>query len=442
MLENLFKVWIFEFSHQNLHVKSKKKSIFICLFVSFVSQKSFISFATSRNQTFYFATIFKSMSSIRLNFSIASHEISSKRAKIATILITRNFTSKQIEIVTFNCSFIFSFSFFRTFVSKFYFIIDNLIRMFYEKFKSFDLRQHHNRRFFSQNFDFRQFSQSCFSISKKFYFIMNNLNRIFDKKFKKKICFNIKWTLFFKHFQIKCESSFISSLQSIKNRRLFRIQKIQNRKVWINTCLRNQFALFSTKICLKNRSNYYTKCSMFSTSIRKLLFSFLYFFVFFRFFFLFSHSFRSFSLQKRIVLTFINKSFRSLIMSILNLSFRNEIEKKRKINYSNIQSRNIKNSSFQFFTLKITYKITKKSTVICLFVSFISFIFFCNIKIDILFCIDIWIIITKMFAFLYCDIQYYIKIDEKSINIIFSIICHISVSHHRLFCCLRSIKKR
>ena len=160
MLENLFKVWIFEFSHQNLHVKSKKKSIFICLFVSFVSQKSFISFATSRNQTFYFATIFKSMSSIRLNFSIALHEISSKRAKIATMLITRNFTSKRVEFAVFNCSFTFSTSLSRAFVSKSYFIIDDLIRMFREKSRSFDLRQYEKDFAFSQRFDIRSSRQS------------------------------------------------------------------------------------------------------------------------------------------------------------------------------------------------------------------------------------------------------------------------------------------
>ena len=101
---------------------------------------------------------------------------------------------------------------------------------------------------------------------------------------------------------------------------------------------------------------------------------FFFIFIFFRFFFdffLFSYSFRLFQLQKWIVLTFINKSFRSLIVSILNLLIRNEIEKKREINYSNIQLRNIKNSNFQFFTLKITYKIKKKSTIDCSFVSFI-----------------------------------------------------------------------
>ena len=229
------------------------------------------------------------------------------------------------------------------------------------------------------------------------------------KNSEKKIYFRIKTTYFFKHFQIKCKSLFISNLQSIKSRQLIKFRKIQNRKFRNNTCLRNQFVLFSTKFCLKNRSNYYTNCFMFST---KFFFSFSYFFVFFRFFFLFSHSFRSFSLHEWIVLTFINKLFRSLIVSILNLSLRDEIEKKRKINCSNIQSRNIKNSNFQCFTLKITYKIKKKLTIVCSFVS--SIFSFCNIY------IDIWINIIEMFAFFYCDIQYHIKINEKIINFIFS----------------------
>ena len=100
------------------------------------------------------------MSSIRSNFSIASHEISSKRAKIATMLITRNFTSKRVEFVVFNCSFTFSTSFSRTFVSKSYFIIDDLIRMFREKSKSFDLRQYEKDFAFSQRFDTRSSRQS------------------------------------------------------------------------------------------------------------------------------------------------------------------------------------------------------------------------------------------------------------------------------------------
>ena len=123
---------------------------------------------------------------------------------------------------------------------------------------------------------------------------------------KELIYFRVETTFLFKHSQNNRELRFISSLQSIRSRRLVRARKAQNRKIWINTCLRNQFALFSAKTFLRNRSNYYTKCSMSST---RLFFSFSYFFVFFRFFSLLSHSFRSFSLQKWIVLASINKSF-------------------------------------------------------------------------------------------------------------------------------------
>ena len=119
------------------------------------------------------------------------------------------------------------------------------------------------------------------------------------RKSEKIVCFKIKWIFLLENFsQNNRELQSTSSLQSIKSRRLVKTQKIQNRKVWINTCLRNQFALFSTKICLRNQSIYHTKCFIFSTSIRslqsKLLFFFSYFFVFFRSFFLHSHSFRSF----------------------------------------------------------------------------------------------------------------------------------------------------
>ena len=82
--------------------------------------------------------------------------------------------------------------------------------------------------------------------------------------------------------------------------------------MWINTCLRNQFALLSAKTYLKNRSNHYTKCFMFST---RFFSSFSYFFVFFWFYFLLSQSFRSCQLQQWIALTFTNKLFRSLIVS-------------------------------------------------------------------------------------------------------------------------------
>ena len=126
-----FRVFTSEFMY-----KIKEKSTIICSFVSFVS---FTFFATSRSQIFYFATstsIFESISSKCSNFSIA----------------TLNITSKSMKKLSVN-SFTFSTSSSRTFVSKFYFIVDDLIRMFREKFKSFDLHSHQKSRSFSRNSD-------------------------------------------------------------------------------------------------------------------------------------------------------------------------------------------------------------------------------------------------------------------------------------------------
>ena len=138
--------------------KIKKKSTVIC---SPASLAPSIPFATSRSQILYSATIFKSVSSIRSNLSIASHKLSSKRAKIASMLATRKFTSKRVEIAAFNCSLTSS----RTSVSKHqksYFTIDDLIRMFREKPKSFDLRQYQKGFASSQLFDTRSSRQSRF----------------------------------------------------------------------------------------------------------------------------------------------------------------------------------------------------------------------------------------------------------------------------------------
>ena len=74
--------------------------------------------------------------------------------------------------------------------------MNDLNRMFVEKFKSFDLQQHQNRRFFSQSFDLRQVSQSCFSIvSKKSYLIIENLFEIFVEKFTKNSSFQNQMNL-------------------------------------------------------------------------------------------------------------------------------------------------------------------------------------------------------------------------------------------------------
>ena len=104
------------------------------------SSISLVIFATSKN-IFWTRIVFTSViSSKRSRFSIFSSKIVSKRVKIASI------TCSSISLATFS-------SWFRESISKFYFTIDDLIRMFREKFKSFDLSQHQNRRVSSQSFD-------------------------------------------------------------------------------------------------------------------------------------------------------------------------------------------------------------------------------------------------------------------------------------------------
>ena len=167
----------------------KKKSTFICSFVSLVSS---ILFATSRSQIFSTKMISRFVSSNDSNLSIATHKISLKFVKksisfvssVSSIffatstsifesissrcsnfsIATLNSTSKSMKKLLVN-SFTSSTSFSRTSVSKhqkFYFIIDDLIRMFHEKSKSFDLRQHQKDSTFSQHFDIRSSRQSRF----------------------------------------------------------------------------------------------------------------------------------------------------------------------------------------------------------------------------------------------------------------------------------------
>ena len=99
-------------------------------FVTFLkrSKNSFISFVI-------FATI-ASTTSKRLHFSLFIFKFILKHVKIASTICS------SISFATFSSKF-----------QKFHFTIDNLIRMFREKSKSFDLSQHQKRRSFSRNFD-------------------------------------------------------------------------------------------------------------------------------------------------------------------------------------------------------------------------------------------------------------------------------------------------
>ena len=170
-----FRVFAFEFAY-----KFVKKSTVTC---SLTSQfASFTLFATSRNQIFESETFFKTITS-------------SKRSSLT--LATNKNISKSMKKLSINCSLTSLFSSSQTSVrnlhefhlQKSHLIMNDFSRMFVEKSSSFDLQRHQNRRFFSQSFDFRQFSRSCFSISTKSYLTIENLFEMFDEEIRRNSLF-------------------------------------------------------------------------------------------------------------------------------------------------------------------------------------------------------------------------------------------------------------
>ena len=177
-----FRVFAFESAY-----KIKKKSTIICSFVSFAS---FILFATSRSQIFSTKMFSRFVSSKDSNLSIATHKISSKSMKNAVVNCSLIFSSISSHISVQEYE--------KFYIQKFYLIVNDLHRMFDEKSKSCDLKQHHNRHFFSQNSDIRQFHFSFSSI--KSHFIIENLFEMFDEKFRKKNLFQNQNNVSFREF--------------------------------------------------------------------------------------------------------------------------------------------------------------------------------------------------------------------------------------------------
>ena len=197
------------------------------------------------------------------------------------------------------------------------------------------MQQHQNRCRFSQNFDFRQLVRSCSIFSKKSYFIIENLFEMFDENFKKKILLYNQKSQFENQMNV-----FFRNIFSNQMRIIFYFNFAINQKSSINQISKNlksknlnqhMFAksiriVFNKNVFKKSIKLLYKMFDVFDID-SNFFFHFHIFSFFFQFFFLFSHSFRLFQLQKWIVLMFINELFRSLIVSILNLSFRNQIEK-------------------------------------------------------------------------------------------------------------------
>ena len=138
--------------------------------------------------------------------------ISSKRSRFS--LFTLEITSKFVKIASttslLSISFATSTSRFRKSISKFYFTIHDFHRLFAEKFRRFDLRQHQNRRSFSQKFDANSYQSR---IIVYFLFAINQ---------KTSICQNLKnsnWKnfqqfTFAKSFSF-CRSAFVLLEKSI-----------------------------------------------------------------------------------------------------------------------------------------------------------------------------------------------------------------------------------
>ena len=183
-----FRVFALEFAY-----KIKKKSTIICSFVSFVL---FIFFATSKSQKFWFSITFESIiASARSNLSIIIYKINSKSIKSAIVVCLFIFSSiSSFDSVRKHQKF---------HIQKFYLIVNDLNRMFVEKFKSFDLQQHQNRCRFSQNFVFRQLDRSCLIFLKKFYLIIEKLFEMFDEKFNKMSLFQSQNNVFSREFFLK-----------------------------------------------------------------------------------------------------------------------------------------------------------------------------------------------------------------------------------------------
>ena len=140
---------------------------------------------------------------------------------------------------------------------------------------------------------------------KKKNLLQNQNNVIFRKFFSNQS----RITIYFK-FIINQKSSINQNSKNSKSKNLNQYMFAKLIRIVFNNNLFEK----SIKLLYK-LSNIFCIHLKFSVEI------FFFIFIFFRFFsifFLFSHSFRLFSLQKWIVLTFINKSFRSLIVSILN----------------------------------------------------------------------------------------------------------------------------
>ena len=210
-----FQLTVFLFD--NLKFVSQSKILFISFFTSFYSIIS--SFFTSK----------RIISSKISSFSNFASEFVSKRSEIASIVCSFTFSH---TFVAMQLTFFFK-SIFKTF-SIFYLTINDLFRMFVEKSKSIDLRQHENHQFFSRIFDIskRNFMQMRIifyfllvikSTKFKLFISMQNLikqsirisfSRFFSFRFSFSIRFLFSTNFYFFFVCWRCQEFFVIYLHN------------------------------------------------------------------------------------------------------------------------------------------------------------------------------------------------------------------------------------
>ena len=189
------------------------------MFIRFVCFVCFVCFAKF---FYFFCNIKKSKNLIfnnfRINRRVNAFEFFDYDIQNQFKIDMKNAIVNRLFIFSFISSYTSIRKYQKFHIQKFYLIMNDLHRIFYKKFESFNLRQYYNRRFFQQNFDIRQF----FSI--KFHFNIDNLIRMFHKKFKSfdlrqhyNYCFFFRKTSTFDYrLHINFVLRFIFYLQSIK----------------------------------------------------------------------------------------------------------------------------------------------------------------------------------------------------------------------------------
>ena len=261
MLESLSKIWIFEFSHQNLHTKSSRSQQFFARLLRLL-RKLLRLFLLHHHEVKYsqrkcLRDLFHSKIRIFQLRHSKSHQNLWRSYQLIVSLLFRFhlFESLFENIMNLTCKS--HISLWMIWVAC---LLKSLNHLICDRIKIVHIFRKVSTFVNLRNRASQLLRKSLISLSKI-------CSRCSMRNSEKRVCFRVKRTFLLENSsQNNRELQSTSSLQSIRSRRLIKTQKAQNRRVWINTCLRNQFALLSTKTCLRKRSIYHTNRQMSSAS--------------------------------------------------------------------------------------------------------------------------------------------------------------------------------